>query len=320
MISIERLKKVTRVVTHDNCADGTTSAMILKLALPDASVEFVQYGSDAREKMVAEPGMLFCDMSPPESRADDFLAVEAIVLDHHAKCKDTVLRFVERGLGAFGDEIENPGVGGALLAFWYVWEPLVSAGRITEDWMRVEDLVTLAGIRDTWQTQDPRWIESQQLASAIRFWGPDTLIGTTPDSWESMLTLVGAREYERRLELCTQSLEGSARITTRRGLQVVAFNSIVPTSDASEMFRERPELAGGPADVVAGYAVFVGDGRLKIVYSLRAASEWDVGAFCKAQGGGGHTKAAGFHIVTHPDDRNPLGLLRRRLEDFEESL
>ena len=322
MIPVEKLEQVKRIVSHDNCADGTTSAMILRLVLPEASVELVQYGTDARERMVAEPGLLFCDMSPPESRAVEFLDAGALVLDHHAKCKATILRFVEAGQGAFGDEEEDPGVGGALLAFRHVWLPLaqhleelrgVSATHFRAE---VEDLAILAGIYDTWQTKHPRWIEAQQQAAAIKFWGPDRLVGTSPSSWGGVITLVGERAYERRLEDARNSLERAFYITTSNGLRAVAFNGIDPTSDAAEMLREHPEHAPGPADLLVGFALAREDGRPKVYYSTRTVSGWDVGAFCKAQGGGGHSASAGFNVEGITEEDNPLAILRQRLEEL----
>jgi len=320
MIEVSRLRAVKRIITHANCADGTTSAMILRHALPGVPIEFVQYGSDARELMVAEPGMLFCDMSPPESRADEFLAVEAIVLDHHAKCKDTILRFVERGLGVFGDEVKNPGVGGAVLAYRHVWSPLTVVDAFSyraSDGVVVEDLATLAGIRDTWQTQHPRWIEAQQQAAAVKFWGNARLVGSAPDSWASLVTMVGERAYEQNLEGAQQCLEGATTFETDRGLRVAVFQGVRPTSDAAEMLRGRPELVGGVVDVLAGFALFSEHGRMKLVFSLRSLDSYDVGAFCKAMGGGGHTKAAGFNASVGMESANPVAVLRDLFNSYE---
>ncbi|HZL96812.1 MAG TPA: hypothetical protein VFB99_24365 [Vicinamibacterales bacterium] len=63
-ITPDLLRQVTRIVTHADCADGIASAMLLHDALPEATVEFVQYNTPEWRDLAATPGMLFCDMIP----------------------------------------------------------------------------------------------------------------------------------------------------------------------------------------------------------------------------------------------------------------
>ena len=60
---------------------------------------------------------------------------------------------------------------GALLAFQEVWtrlyDPRRPEGRSPE---AVRDFATLAGIRDTWQTQDPRWSDACALSEMLLFY------------------------------------------------------------------------------------------------------------------------------------------------------
>jgi hypothetical protein len=321
-ISVEKISLVRHIVTHANCADGTASAMILGMALPNAQIQFVQYGSDAREKMEARPRMLFCDMSPPSSRIDEFLDVGAIVLDHHIKAKENIARFVHAGLGAFADEDLNPGVGGALLAFRFVWFPLSEAGvfehRCTHGAL-VEDLAVLAGIRDTWQTKHPRWIESQDLAAALKFWGPDVLVGSCPSTWAHMLGSVGHKHYQAQLQLAKSSLEGAFIVESFNGIRAAIFQTTEPCSNAAEMLRTNPELVSCPVSFIAGFSMYSEDAQLKIVYSLRSLDGFDVGAFCKVNGGGGHTAAAGFSVPIGIDSLNPIQLLKVLLDDYVRS-
>src|ERR1700735_495224 len=99
MIALDLLRPVQTIVTHADCPDGMVSAILLHDVLPDARIRFVRYGTSDREDMVAEPNMLFCDMTPPEARADQFLEAGAIVLDHHVTAQHLVERFALQGRG-----------------------------------------------------------------------------------------------------------------------------------------------------------------------------------------------------------------------------
>lgn len=69
MITIDKLHAVTTVITHADCADGLVSAMLLKDALPGVTFRFLHHETAEHLGLVAEPGMLFADFSPPAARA-----------------------------------------------------------------------------------------------------------------------------------------------------------------------------------------------------------------------------------------------------------
>jgi hypothetical protein len=145
------LADVRVIVAHDECADGTASAILLHDALPGAEIVFCDYGAPARQ-LAARPGMLFCDFSPPAARADEFVAAGAMVLDHHRSARPVIERFGERGV--FGDERADPGVSGAMLAYRHVWLAL-RAGAPEQPFAAW--FAAAAGARDTWQTASPLW-------------------------------------------------------------------------------------------------------------------------------------------------------------------
>lgn len=142
MIDNDTLDSIKTIVVHDNCPDGLASAILLHDVLYDAEIKFVQYGTDAYKALTPAPGVLYCDFSPPirtkkvvadgaetyvideEDRAklQEFVAAGTLVLDHHKTAKPIVEAFGDNG--RFGDEVSEPGVCGALLAYRHVWLPL----------------------------------------------------------------------------------------------------------------------------------------------------------------------------------------------------
>src|ERR1051325_3448736 len=127
--TLGQLRKIKTVISHgNNCPDGVASAMIVADAYgygdgDGPEILIIDHQSDEKAKLAAKPGMLFVDFSPPEERAQEFLAAGTLCLDHHKK-GSSVQAFVEAGLGVFGDEDLNPGVCGATLAYEHVWKPL----------------------------------------------------------------------------------------------------------------------------------------------------------------------------------------------------
>lgn len=308
------LQRVKRIVTHESCADGIASALILHSALPDAEIVFVQYNDPAHRDLVAEPGLLFCDMTPPPERAAEFVEAGAIVLDHHVQMKGIVEQFGVRGIYA-----DAPGVSGALLAFTEVWEPLVPRGDprwydTNIHWM----LAKLAGIRDTWQKDAPMivglngvlgfdssWTAACAQGEALVFWPWEKWRDAEPRvEWGSMLE-IGTVLLERKAQSVARAVERAHCFTTANGVRVVCFEGTHLSSDAAE-------AVGDTADLVIGWNYFVDSGTgQRIVLSCRTRGDAiDVGAFAKSHpGGGGHTRAAGFQLAVGPTTPNPYAAI-----------
>ena len=124
-MDISLLKGVNKICVHDNCPDGTASAIILKEALDlgPEQIVFVQHDALEYKEMKAEPGLLFCDCAPPPDRVQEFVDVGTIVLDHHKYSRGIVAAFGERGV--FADKEKEPTVSGAGLAYREVWLPML---------------------------------------------------------------------------------------------------------------------------------------------------------------------------------------------------
>jgi oligoribonuclease NrnB/cAMP/cGMP phosphodiesterase (DHH superfamily) len=297
MLDLDSLLAVRRIVTHDNCADGVASAIILRDALPNARVEFVQYNTPAHRDLRATDGMLFCDMTPPAARVQEFVDAGAIVLDHHKGARDIVDAFGERGV--FADEATDPGVSGATLAFREAWSRVVLHHGYSDCCESVlEQLATLAGIRDTWQRNDSRWREACAQAAALRFWPPEMLIGAPVDALAARLE-IGDVLLQRDAERDERSIAEAYRFEVS-GIRVVAFEGL-HTSDIAERLEDE-------ADLVLGWHYAMEDGRARMVVSGRSRGAVSALALAKANGGGGHERAAGFRVDV--DCMDPYTTLR----------
>lgn len=311
-ISLDKLRAVQTLVTHDSCGDGTGSALLIKDALPEAEVVFVQHGTDAFKTLQAKPGMLFCDIIPPADRADEFIAAGALVLDHHRTARSVVERFGENGI--FADENQEPGVSGTMLAYQHVWKPLCEAE--ATPWLRgwVEQFATLVGIRDTWQNRDPRW-EAACEQNHLLFFMPNT-------EWLKMGLRHVATEYEhfewvgevlarKQAKAVQKSINGGVRLTSRKGSKILVFNSKSNTSDAAEKL-------GREVDAIIGFGYEADNGVPHLILSCRSHADFDCSAFSRRLGGGGHTKAAGASLPL-PENENPYQTILRLVDAYEDA-
>jgi hypothetical protein len=312
MLSIDKLSAVTKIVTHSACPDGIASAMILRDVYPSAEIQFVQYSTPALDELLAEPGMLFCDITPPYNHVMEFIDAGVMVLDHHRTTKDTVAKF--GGNGVFGDELEDPGVSGAVLAYRHVWLPM--RGNDTDGRVRalIEDFATLAGIRDTWQKHHPRWQDAVTQAHALMFLPQESMVkehsnlgGFLETDWDKYLWAGRIRGEAFKLE-CQRAIDTGFRFVTESGIRVLLVNGTRLASDVSD-------LVGHSQDLVMAYKLLCEGNRPKIVFSLRSNSGFDCAKMAEYMGGGGHTRSAGFSIWD-PDD-NPFDLAQRILQRYE---
>lgn len=307
-IDPQLLKGIRTIVSHADCPDGIASALILRGALPGAEVTFVEHNTPEQNELPATEGMIFCDVVPPRERAAEFVEAGAIVLDHHRGARDVVEAFGERGV--FADEDAEPGMSGAPLAHREVWCAL------REDDERVRRFATLAGIRDCWLTDHPDFEEAAAQAAALLFFGYEALADQIPADGpphigEPQLE-VGRRQRAQRMAAAAETAE---RKLHRLRPEVAVYN---------DRDRLLSDVAGLALDtdprlrVVCGFHYKVtSDGAMLLVCSLRSRSgDVDVAAIAKAQGGGGHTSAAGFGVPVTPDSPNPLAVIDGALSEL----
>ena len=282
--------RITKLVTHDACADGLASAMIVRDALPEVEVLFAQYGTPSLETLVASSGLLFCDITPPRARAREFVEAGAIVLDHHKHARDVVALFGDRGV--FADEETRPGVSGALLAYEHVWCPNTPRGYGGH--VDVQGFARLVGVRDTWQTKSPSWQLAGDLYASLmgmprEYWlGPRAISRALSDE---SIELGRMRRKQRTETVAKICIGGTLELTDRAGRRWAVFpDGAQLTSDVAEAMRAR----GFP--VTCGWFQTVADGAVQTILSLRSDGSLDVGALCTSLGGGGHSRAAGCSL------------------------
>jgi len=323
MISLEKLRAVEVIITHENCADGLASAMFLHDAIPNAKIRFIQYGTKQHLELEATQHMLFCDFSPHPDNVQAFVDAGAIVLDHHKTAKAIVEAFGDDGV--FGDEIANPGVCGAVLAYREVWAPMfarMDSGDLSKSREFGEKVALLAGIRDTWLNQHPQWEEACIMAEAMRFFPHESWLSLPHPfeeanrQWWGGRLEVGGWLIKKNDLAVSKALKGAHRFKSSRGTKVVLFSGIKLSSDAAES-------VGDEADLVVGFDyVEVSEEKATLVFSTRSHAEFDCAAFCKAHGGGGHTKAAGFSVKFDLKNgaQDPYSTFELVLERYEASL
>lgn len=332
-LPLDRLKSVRTIVSHSNCSDGTASAMILKDVLPEAEVLFVQYKTKEHLELEAKPGMLFCDFSPPPDRVKEFVDIGAMVLDHHDKQRWIVEQFGE--LGVYADLRTEPGVSGAVLAYREVWEPMLRDPHQTTHRVAAPSFVLafaeLAGVRDTWQTQDLRWPAAVEQNEVLRFFPRESWLerpifpvdflecsNADVRRWTSRMGL-GKVLVDRGKRTTSMIAEGALYETVGE-VKVAIFQALgSAVSDVAE-------LIGDKVDLCMGFTYFTEAGSSKegsprrvpkLVVSCRSRRDFDAGAFAVAHGGGGHERSAGFEVApVKGDDLNPYSYLLRLLQEY----
>lgn len=286
-IPIEALRAVRRVIVHAHCPDGRASALILHAALPTAEICEMSYGSPEHEALEPEPGMLFCDFTPPKDRLQAFADAGAIVLDHHEA--RLVAPFGERGV--FGENAKAES--GAELAFREVAVPMLDlGGRLGGPRQAhrgcLEALARLAAIRDTWQRDSPAWDEACELSEALRFVPLEDALAMGAVRFSFLAADVGPILWRQAREEAARVAATAVRYTTPTGVRA----AIVATRKTSDVI----DLLADEVDVLVGFEYVHEAGRVKLVISMRSRGGLDVRRVALNFRGGGHPPAAGFQL------------------------
>jgi nanoRNase/pAp phosphatase (c-di-AMP/oligoRNAs hydrolase) len=132
--------------------------------------------------------------------------------------------------------------------------------------------------------------------------------------WEKVYGPLGRLLVEKQNADVVRACEKGWRFTTDKGLRVIVIGSVMLTSDAADLEKD--------VDLVVGffYTHDQGAERPTLVLSTRSRTTFDCGAFCKAHGGGGHTKAAGCSFPLGVSDPNPYTFVEELLRRHEAQL
>lgn len=320
-ISLPALSAVKTIITHANCPDGVASALVLRQVL-NAEVKFMSYGTKEHDELPAEPGMLFCDFTPPASRAKEFVDASSIVLDHHRSAKDVVKMF-----GTYGVYSDEPGVCGAVLAYRYVWDPIMGLlSRYSEERrdLLMKDFVELIGIRDTFVRNHGRWNEACAMSEVLRELPANELLDHPRDFFTDA-SIIAMKElgrifFKRKRENAKKLIDKAYNYSTMKSVNEerirVGIVASTDTTDVADLWDEYPR--DQVPDVVIGFSFYAEGATQKINLSLRSHSNFDCAAFCKYYGGGGHLRAAGCTLTLSYTSVQPYTFVRSRLEEYLE--
>ena len=305
-MELHLINKIDRIIVHGNCPDGMASAIILYDAT-GIEPEFVSHGTEQYMEMEATPNMLFCDIAPPGNRYKEFIDAGAIVLDHHKGQEDIVKAFGKNGF--FADEINDPGVSGALLAYNEVWKPLKPFNLSCS----IRTMADLVGIRDTFLKSSSRWITACEMTSAITFFNWDywkNKVDSKSLSFNKELD-IGKTIYLSRLNKA-KDIANKVFLFEDAGYKVAVFNDLDHhTSDVADILRNKG------INVTAGFYYVTEHINPTICFSLRSDGTINVSDLAKTiPGGGGHSKAAGFSEEIDLKEINPFALFQEIFSDY----
>lgn len=297
-LPIEALRAVRSIIVHRGnsapCPDGRASALILHAALPHAHIAEMVYNSPEHKRLMAEPGMLFCDFSPPKDRLQEFVDAGAIVIDHHHP--DVVAPFAAVGRGVWGDNAK--GESGARLAYREVLVPITERPILHHD--PESDLAHLAAIRDTWQSKHRDWKDACEVSAALLFPPLDDLLAMTPLAALRFAAQFGPMLLKKQRLAAQAAADTAVTLRIRNGdfrLAIIADHHAI--SDAAEILGDRADL------VTAFEYVHDSPTQVRLVVHLRSRGTVDCQAIARHYpGGGGHKGAAGFpapiDVLEHP--------------------
>ena len=295
---IETMQNVRKIVTHANCPDGRGTAMIANWVIAARGkhipcVEFVSH--DQLPSLVAEPGMLFVDISPDQDRIEDFKRLDAIVLDHHRGSEATTRSFGE--LGVFADETLEPGVSGTTLAWRELYVPTSTNTNPPLD-AAVEEFARAMGARDTWHKESPLWEIGNHMSTAIMSI-PVTDLLERPFPHLTTEEIYGGKiAYDAKLNDARAAAGTAKRFVgydelNKREIAFAVYAEVDygfrVTSDAADVLRD------SGINLVASFRVNMLEDR--VAFSFRSDDSVDVAKLAKTMGGGGHTRAAGANLT-----------------------
>jgi hypothetical protein len=261
------------VLYHDNCPDGFTAAWAAWRRFGDTG-EYrpVNYGQPPPVDRAHGRDLYLVDFSYPRAALDQLAdsAASVTIFDHHQTAQEA-LHGWPRGRVVFDMERSGAGI---------TWDEL-HGGRTTRP-----KLIGYVEDRDLWRWALPR----SRAVSEWLFSIPRTFKDWDEAAWELQrddegVAKVGEGFLRLKRERVAKICE-NVRWLVIGGHRIPVVNTAWDFSEIGEYLTQRfPDAPCG------GYYFDRVDRRQ---WGFRAVGDFDVGALCKAYGGGGHRGAAGF--------------------------
>jgi hypothetical protein len=262
------------LITHDNCLDGATAALLWGKAFPEAPVRYTEpstVGAAVRAALdeLKPQSVWLVDLSLPVEELDA-LPVPVRVVDHHETARPLAGR---------------PGVIWSLdrCGAYLLWQELLAQGHPLEGY---RSLVTWVDDRDRWLRQDPIADRLAALFGALgrpwylqRFRQPPE--GTPPFTAEEEAILQHLSERAERRR--RRALEHAVRFTDDAGRQVAGSFADGDTSELGNLLASQEGV---------DYALIYNPSTQAA--SLRGTGKVNLAELAERLGGGGHANAAGF--------------------------
>lgn len=291
------------LIFHDNCDDGFAAAWAVHKKWGD-SVEYLpsNYGRPLPDFEPDRKDVLIADFSIPPEQCEDVVnrGGRILMLDHHKTAKeklsglhaihrptiDNVERCFDRMTGTWREEV--------LVEF----DMNRSGARMTWDFafpdIETPELILAVEDRDLWLFERPDTkLVSMYLRSLDRDFGQwdaaAALYSSQPEQFLSEARAI-QRFYDQRIKAICET----TGVQEFQGYSGVPVTYACPYDFVSDTCHNL--LAMHPD---APFAAAVIQNPEGITYSLRSSDDRvDVSEIAKANGGGGHRNAAGFHVPT----------------------
>ena len=262
------LHNISTVYFHGSCPDGIGARQILKTFFSTDMI-YIPYYFQELESVPANS--LFIDCSPKNLRM--VLENGGMIIEHHDSRKAELVELMNEYPHQilFGEGQESG-----------TWLALQVSEFLEDDaeYRLYKEVAELIAISDTWQKDNPSFAYARMLAGYIAYFGNDFDLELYKlAEMEETIRQHGAVQDKLQMKYADHAIVFGN----------VAFMNSTNISNASEILRTR----GIPLAV--GWTVNADNkGVPKVYYSLRSDGRFDIGAFCKVNGGGGHKAAAGF--------------------------
>src|SRR5690606_18689231 len=119
---------------------------------------------------------------------------------------------------------------------------------------------------------------------ALHWWPNEYLLDNTVSL--SKLLDIGPVVLKKHAEHAEMAANNSYKFVSKKGTRVAVFQGTRISSYVSD-------ILGDTVDLAIGYNFALDNGDFKITFSIRSRGDYNCKDFAQANGGGGHTKAAG---------------------------